>query len=162
MPEKAKKTFRVFVEYDCRGQRTLKEFSDVYAARRFAMTKEKAGKRPQYINPDRIEDRTMAAKKTTKATENTSDEKQSKPKAERDQFGNRIGTQAAQINAAVTHTPATAKQIAEQLKLNPSRVNTHLRWLLERDHVEKTDDGFKLKGEQKPKRTRRTRKTKSN
>lgn len=36
----------VAIEYDCRGQRVTKTFTDAFAARRFFIAKEKAGKNP--------------------------------------------------------------------------------------------------------------------
>ena len=36
----------VSVEYDCRGKRVTKTFSDPYVARRFFIEKDKAGKHP--------------------------------------------------------------------------------------------------------------------
>ena len=37
----------VAVEYDCRGRRVTKVFASAYAARRFWIAKDKAGKNPQ-------------------------------------------------------------------------------------------------------------------
>lgn len=37
----------IYVEYDKRGGRATKPFTDAYAARRFWVAKDKAGKRPK-------------------------------------------------------------------------------------------------------------------
>jgi hypothetical protein len=39
----------VVIEYDSRGKRVTKTFSSAYAARRFWMEKDKAGKNPKVI-----------------------------------------------------------------------------------------------------------------
>lgn len=41
----------VTVEYDCRGKRTTKHFTDAHQAKRFYTTKERAGKRPKLVAP---------------------------------------------------------------------------------------------------------------
>jgi len=42
----------VIVEYDCRGRRKQKRFSDAYAARRFWIAKDRDGKNPQVRRAD--------------------------------------------------------------------------------------------------------------
>jgi len=41
----------VAVEYTARGQKTVKTFEDMYAARRFFVAKEKAGAAPKVVKP---------------------------------------------------------------------------------------------------------------
>jgi len=41
----------VRIEYDSRGKRSSKTFTDHYAARRFYAAKDKAGKHPKVIKP---------------------------------------------------------------------------------------------------------------
>ena len=47
MPAISNRLPAVVVEYDCRGQRVCKEFTDAYAARRFYAQKLREGKHPQ-------------------------------------------------------------------------------------------------------------------
>jgi len=75
---------------------------------------------------------TTTAKKTTKATTTT-----------KDRFGSREGTESATINATMTTKPQTVAQIAEKTELSTSRVRNHMKWLLDREHITKTDDGYK-------------------
>lgn len=64
-----------------------------------------------------------------------------KPKAERDRFGVRVGTQAADINAAMTTKPQTVEEVMKKAKVhNKGRVTNHMRWLIDRDHVQKVGD----------------------
>lgn len=44
-----RKTPPVTVEYDTRGKRTTRTFTDAYAARQFYCAKAKAGKRPRVV-----------------------------------------------------------------------------------------------------------------
>jgi hypothetical protein len=71
--------------------------------------------------------------------------KPSKEEGARDRFGNRVGTQAAVINAALTAKPQTAAQVAETTGLNAGRIASHFKWLLDREHVVKTADGYAVK-----------------
>ena len=82
------------------------------------------------------------ATKTTKATTTT-----------KDRFGSREGTESATINAAMTTKPQTVAQIAEKTELSTSRVRNHMKWLLDREHIAKTDDGYKTK----PKAAKKTK-----
>lgn len=70
----------------------------------------------------------------------------------KDRFGSREGTESATINATMTTKPQTVAQIAEKTELSTSRVRNHMKWLLAREHVTKTDDGYKTK----PKITNKT------
>jgi predicted ArsR family transcriptional regulator len=80
----------------------------------------------------------MATKKTASKAPAAAD-------GARDRFGNRVGTQAAVINAALTSKPQTAAQVAEATGLNAGRIASHFKWLLERGHVVKTDAGYAVK-----------------
>lgn len=76
-------------------------------------------------------------------------EKSEKPKIERDAFGNRQGTQSAQINAALGKKPRTFEQIVDTVGLPKDRVRNHLKWLESKDWVERSDKGYALKARQK-------------
>lgn len=78
-----------------------------------------------------------AAKKTTSKAKAT-------PKVERDRFGSKPTTQSGKINAAMTTKPQTVEAIATATGLSKSRVRNHMRWLMDRDHATKTDDGYKV------------------
>ena len=91
---------------------------------------------------------TKTTKKTTKA--NTT---KAKATTTKDRFGSREGTESATINAAMTARPQTVAAIAEKTGLGTSRVRNHMKWLLDREHITKTDDGYKTK----PKRTKKTK-----
>lgn len=80
---------------------------------------------------------------TTKATATTT----------RDKFGSREGTESANINAALTTKPQTVAQIAEKTGLSTSRVRNHMKWLIDREHITKTDDGYKTKPAKRTKKT---------
>lgn len=58
----------------------------------------------------------------------------------RDELGNRLGTQAAQINAALTKEGQTAEKIAEVTRLPLDRVRDHLKYLLEDRKLNVKDD----------------------
>lgn len=46
----APKVAAVTVEYDAKGQRVRKEFTDVFASRRFYLAKSKAGANPKIVS----------------------------------------------------------------------------------------------------------------
>ena len=77
------------------------------------------------------------AKKTTKATP--------KPKVERDRFGSKPTTQSGKINAAISTKPQTVETIAKKTGLSKSRVRNHMKWLMDRKHVTKSDNGYAAK-----------------
>ena len=97
---------------------------------------------------------TMATtkKKTTKTTTKKTPAKKTtskakvapKPKVERDGFGSKPTTQSGMINAAMTTKPQTVEAIATKTGLSKSRVRNHMKWLADRDHVTKVEDGYKL------------------
>lgn len=82
-------------------------------------------------------------KVATKATPQTPVEP--KAKAERDRWGNRVGTQAAQINAVMGSKPKKVKAIAEETQLDAGRVRNHMTYLVERGHLTQTEDGYVVK-----------------
>lgn len=94
----------------------------------------------------------MATKKTT--TKTTTSKKTTTTKTTKDRFGSREGTESAKINAAITTKPQTVAEIAEAAKLTTTRVRNHMKWLLDRDHVAKTDNGYKAKTKAKRKTTK--------
>lgn len=60
--------------------------------------------------------------------------KADKPKAKKeepakDKFGNRVGSQAADINAAIGTGWATEEEVCKATKLKPARVQNHFRYL---------------------------------
>jgi hypothetical protein len=67
----------------------------------------------------------------------------------KDYVGNRLGTQAAAINAALTERPQTAEAVAERagLKDNVGRVRDHLKWLQKKGLAEKEGGGYRLTAE---------------
>lgn len=64
---------------------------------------------------------------------------------ERDVFGSRPATQAARINAALSAKPATDEELAEEAKLGLARVRAHLKYLVGKGLVTKSEKGFALK-----------------
>ena len=82
----------------------------------------------------------MATKKpTTKKSTKTS----------KDRFDSREGTDSAKINAALTTKPQSIEDLAKTTGLNTSRIRNHMKWLLDRDHISKTDNGYKAKSKPK-------------
>lgn len=82
-------------------------------------------------------------KKVATATkEKVKKEPKEKKLVEKDRFGNRIGSGVCDINALLGKKPLTAAEIAETLKFETSRVQSHLYTLLKRGHVKKTEKGF--------------------
>lgn len=75
----------------------------------------------------------------------------SKQDGARDRFGNRVGTQAAVINAALSSKPQTAAAVAEATGLNAGRISAHFKWLKERGHVVQSDAGYAVKPAKKAK-----------
>ena len=91
----------------------------------------------------------MATKKaTTKKTTRTNTPK-SKATNTRDRFGSRKGTESAKINNALTTKPQSVAQLAEATGLSTSRVRNHMKWLLDREHITKNDNGYKAKAKRK-------------
>lgn len=65
----------------------------------------------------------------------------------RDKFGCREGTQAARINAAIGKATFTANQLIEKAESSPSATRCHIRSLITKGFVVKTDKGYKATGE---------------
>ena len=84
----------------------------------------------------------MATTKNTSKTTTTT-------KTTKDRFGSRKGTESSKINAAMSAKVQTVAQIAEKTELSTARVRNHMRWLLDRDHIVKTDKGYKTKAKRK-------------
>lgn len=90
------------------------------------------------------------AKKTAKETATKPNPKPAakkitKPKVVRDRFGSRPKTESGQINAVMTTKPQTIAEITKKTGLSTSRVRNHMRWLINREHVAKSGEGYKLK-----------------
>lgn len=62
-----------------------------------------------------------------------------------DEFGNRVGSQASQINAVLGTEPLSIKELAERAKLTTSRVQGHLKWLQAKNFVVHSDKGYARK-----------------
>lgn len=90
------------------------------------------------------------SKKPAPAPEADEDEDDEKPakkaKSEgKDRFGNRVNSQAGQINAAMSKKLQTVDQIAEATGLSEARVRSHMQYLIGKklaEHVE--DKGYRL------------------
>lgn len=82
----------------------------------------------------------MAAKKTTKTNDTKATEK--KQPAKTDSLGCRVGSQSAAINKALSAKPKTVAQLAEASGTTPARCRNHLRYLLAKELIVKTDDGL--------------------
>ena len=98
----------------------------------------------------------MAAKKTTTTKANKTDTTTREPAA-KDAMGCRVGSQSAAINSKITTKPKTVAELAEAAGCTPARVRNHLRFLLAKELVVQTDDGYstppKAKAPAKRKRT---------
>ena len=90
-------------------------------------------------------DSTSNSEKKPPTPTNAAGAKGSKVAPEVDQVGNRVGSQAARINAVMTKKPQKAEDIAKASKLGVPRVLGHMRYLIGRKVVEETKDGFALK-----------------
>jgi DNA invertase Pin-like site-specific DNA recombinase len=58
----------VIVEYDCRGKRTQKTFEDAYAARRWFVAKDKAGRNPRIVSSKPESELRVAAREPAEAS----------------------------------------------------------------------------------------------
>ena len=67
-----------------------------------------------------------------------------KSEVERDRFGNRTGSQAANINAQLSKKWTDEATIATGAGVNVARVRGHLKWLKEAGKVEAGDKGFRV------------------
>jgi predicted HTH transcriptional regulator len=93
-----------------------------------------------------------ATKNPAKAVETPAAETKPETKAkatakavERDSLGQRVGSQAATINAQLSAKVAkTSSQIAEATGINAPRVRSHLVSLVAKEKAKSTDDGYIL------------------
>ena len=88
----------------------------------------------------------MTTEKTKNAKKNAAKEETAKKQPTRDAMGNRLGTQAAAINAVLGSKPKTEAEIVKETELGAARVRAHLRWIVCSGHGEKVGDGYQLKG----------------
>ncbi len=65
-----------------------------------------------------------------------------KSTAEKDDFGCRVGSMAAKINAALGKKGKTADVIAKESKTTPARVKGHLQAMIAKKKVKHTDKGY--------------------
>lgn len=90
------------------------------------------------------------AKEEDEEDESDDDEKPAKKakasKSEgKDRFGNRVNSQAGQINAAMSKKIQTVEQIAEATGLSEARVRSHMQYLIGRELAEHVEDkGYRL------------------
>lgn len=70
-------------------------------------------------------------------------------KTSKDRFGSREGTDSAKINTALSAKSQSIEALAKKTGLNTSRIRNHMKWLLDRDHISKTDNGYKVKAKRK-------------
>ncbi len=62
--------------------------------------------------------------------------------AAKDTLGCRVGSQSAAINAAITNKPQTVAALAEAAGCTAARVRNHLRYLLAKELIVETDEGY--------------------
>jgi hypothetical protein len=84
-------------------------------------------------------------KKPTSKPAKAETPKTEKAEVARDRFGCREGSQSATINAALTSKPQASTAIAEATGLNSARVRAHLKYLVAKELIAETDEGFALK-----------------
>lgn len=94
------------------------------------------------VNPQLHPYMKAPAKNDSKPTKETKPEKKA-PAI--DGIGNRVGSQAARINAAMSKEPRTVEAIAAAAKLGVPRVRSHMAYLIKRKAAVQTQDGFALK-----------------
>jgi hypothetical protein len=82
--------------------------------------------------------KTKAAKETTTAAA----EPTKREPAAKDGMGCRVGSQSAAINAAITNKPQTVATLAEAAGCTAARVRNHLRYLLAKELIVETDEGY--------------------
>lgn len=140
----------VTVEYDAANGRRTKTFDCPWKGKSFYVAKDRAGKNPSVMKGTQaMSTSTKSAKKSptkkTPAKEKpaakapAAKEKPAKPTADRDAFGCRTGSQSAAINALLSASkPKKVETIAEEAGLNPSRVRSHLKFLLSKRLVQET------------------------
>ncbi len=103
-------------------------------------------------DPPEVEE-APAPKKTKKAPQKGKGQPaESKPTKEVDQFGTRIGTNAARIAAVLTHDPQSITDIAKAADTKYGLVYGHLRKLASDGKIAKTEEGYALLGEKPAKK----------
>lgn len=103
------------------------------------------------------EEEDEAPKKKAKPAKKAKADKPAKAKkelVEKDAFNCRVGSQAADINAEISEDPATVEEIAKATKLPNTRITGHLRAMIDRGFVEKTDEGYVVAGAKKAKKAK--------
>ena len=90
--------------------------------------------------------------KPSKPSKEDKEDSEEKPKREKvakdlDRYGMRLGSGASKINTVVSIKPKSTKQIHEEVlelgvETSLSRVHGHMRKLLEKGFVKKTDEGW--------------------
>lgn len=97
--------------------------------------------------PEEEEEESAPKKKKAPSKAKAKSEKKEKAPAkvvEKDALGNRLGSQAAQVNAVMAKKFQTVDQIAEACDLSTGRVASHMRYLMKRELVECKDKKFRL------------------
>lgn len=64
------------------------------------------------------------------------------PKGDKDEFGARVGTNVAKINACLSLAPKTTAQLAREAGLYPDTSWPHLKKLAEQGRLAKTEEGY--------------------
>ena len=117
-----------------------------------AAKKGKPAPAPEADEDEESEDE-KPAKKSKKAPAADEDDEEEAPakKAKgsqsegKDRFGNRVASQAGQINAAMSKKLQTVAQIAEATGLSEARVRSHMQYLIGRELAEHVEDkGYRL------------------
>ena len=106
--------------------------------------KEKPAKKVKKEKPAKKEKKTKDKKeKKTKVKQEKKNKPAKKTEVKKDKFGNRKGSIAAAINAALTKRPKTMEQLQEDANVE-NQQNGHLKKLIEAGYAKKTDKGYAL------------------
>ena len=81
---------------------------------------------------------------TAATTKPPTPEPKSKKAPAVDGIGNRVGSQAARINGAMTKDPQTVEAIAQTAKLSVQRVRSPMMYLIKRKAAVQSQDGYAL------------------
>lgn len=74
-----------------------------------------------------------------------SDKPKANGKVERDKFGQKVGSQCNRINEVLTKKPQPLADIVAAARAPTSATSSHLRTLMTKGHVVRTDEGYALK-----------------
>ena len=97
------------------------------------ITEEKGHKiRAEVNGHGRPEKKGKVKEKPAPKVEKVSGKGNPKKETERDRFGNRLGTQAAAINAAIGKRPITLAKIAEKCSVTVPRLKDHIKFLVKK------------------------------